>query len=94
MLTLRFSQTVITKLFWAQFITPSLGAFGFDEMAIFTASNIDNYKGVEFGIRMDLKDGYIYGYIQEPNESDNSEEVNFFMKKLFLNDGHLYNQSY
>lgn len=71
--------------FDAAFITPKINAFGFDEMVIFAASNIITYKGTEFGIRMDLKDGLIYGYVQEPN--DTYGEVSFQMLKLIPNDG-------
>ncbi len=53
--------------FDAAFITPKIDALGFDEMVIFATSDTNTYKGTEFGIRMDLKDGFIYGYIQEPN---------------------------
>ncbi len=77
---------VIQKMdFDAAFISPKLSALGFDEMAIFAASNTSTYKGTEFGIRMDLKDGCIYGYVQEPN--GNIGEVNFKMIELMPNDG-------
>ena len=76
----------IQKLdFDAAFIAPKVSALGFDEMAIFATSNTITYKGTEFGIRMDLKDGLIYGYIQEPN--GNNGEVNFRMMDLMPNDG-------
>jgi hypothetical protein len=71
--------------FDATFIAPKISALGFDEMVIFATSNTNTYKGTEFGIRMDLKDGFIYGYIQEPNE--NYEDVNFQMWQLMSNDG-------
>ena len=71
--------------FDAAFITPKISAFGFDEMVIFAASDTTTYKGVEFGIRLDLNDGFIYGYNQEPN--GNYGEVNFQMLKLMANDG-------
>ena len=71
--------------FSATFIAPKIGALGFDEMVIFAASNTVTYKGIEFGIRMDLKDGLIYGYVQEPN--DNYGDVNFQMLRLMPNDG-------
>jgi hypothetical protein len=71
--------------FDATFIAPKIGALGFDEMVIFATSNTNTYKGTEFGIRMDLKDGFIYGYIQEPNE--NCEDVNFQIWQLMPNDG-------
>ena len=71
--------------FDATFNTPKISALGFDEMAIFATSDTNTYKGTEFGIRMDLKDGFIYGYVQEPN--GNCGEVNFMMLELTLNDG-------
>jgi hypothetical protein len=71
--------------FEAMFNTPKINALGFDEMAIFAASDTSTYKGTEFGIRLDLSDGFLYGYIQEPN--GNSGEVNFQMIKLWSNDG-------
>lgn len=74
--------------FDATFIAPKIDALGFDEMAIFATSNTTTYKGTEFGIRMDLKDGLIYGYIQEPN--DNFGEVNFIMQEIMPNDGMIH----
>ena len=71
--------------FDAAFIAPKINALGFDEMAIFASSNTSTYKGTEFGIRMDLNDGFIYGYVQEPN--GNFGEVNFRMLELMPNDG-------
>ena len=71
--------------FDATFIAPKISALGFDEMVIFASSDTTTYKGTEFGIRMDLKDGFIYGYVQEPN--DNFGDVNFQMLKLTPNDG-------
>lgn len=71
--------------FDATFIAPKTDASGFDEMAIFAASNTVTYKGTEFGIRMDLKTGSIYGYIQEPNDVDG--DVDFQMIELMRNDG-------
>ena len=54
-------------------------------MAIFATSDTNTYKGTEFGIRIDLKDGFIYGYVQEPNE--NFGDVDFKMLELTSNDG-------
>ena len=71
--------------FDAGFIAPKISALGFDEMVIFVTSNVITYKGTEFGIRLDLRDGFIYSYVQEPNGNDG--EVNFLMQKLMLNDG-------
>lgn len=71
--------------FDASFVTPKVGAYGFDEMAIFAASDTTTYKGIEFGVRMDLKNGFIYGYIQEPEGMDG--EVSFQMLELMFNDG-------
>ena len=71
--------------FDAAFIAPKINALGFDEMAIFATSDTCTYKGTEFGVRLDLKCGFIYGYIQEPN--GNYGEVNFMMQGLMLNDG-------
>ncbi len=71
--------------FDAAFITPKINALGFEEMAIFATSNTVTYKGTEFGIRMDLKDGFVYGYIQEPE--GNNGDVNFQMLVLASNDG-------
>jgi hypothetical protein len=71
--------------FDAAFIAPKIGALGFDEMVIFATSNTINYKGTELGIRMDLKDGFVYGYVQEP--ISNYGDVNFQMLKLMPNDG-------
>ena len=67
------------------FIAPKISALGFDEMVVFATSNTNTFKGTEFGIRMDLKNGFIYGYVQEPN--GNYEEVNFMMLELTPNDG-------
>jgi hypothetical protein len=67
------------------FIAPKINALGFDEMVIFAASDTNTYKGTEFGIRLDLGDGCIYGYNQEP--TGNYEDVNFQMLKLTPNDG-------
>jgi hypothetical protein len=76
----------IQKLeFDAAFNTPKIGALGFDEMVIFATSDTLSYKGTEFGIRMDLKDGFIFGYVQEPSEYYG--EVNFQMLPLTFNDG-------
>ena len=77
--------------FDAVFISPKINALGFDEMAIFATSNTITYKGTEFGIRLDLNDGFIYGYNQEPNVND--EDVNFQMLKLALNDGAIHHYS-
>jgi hypothetical protein len=71
--------------FDAAFIAPKISALGFDEMAIFATSNTSTYKGAEFGIRMDLKDGFVYAYVQEPNGSYG--DVNFKMQELIPNDG-------
>ena len=71
--------------FNAVFKSPKINAEGFDEMAIFAASNTTTYKGTEFGIRTDLNDGLIYGYIQEPN--GDFGDVNFQMLPLTSNDG-------
>ena len=83
---LAWNYYAIQKLdFDAAFIAPKINAFGFDEMAIFASSNTSTYKGTEFGVRMDLKDGFIYGYVQEPNGSYG--DVNFKMQELMPNDG-------
>ena len=83
---LAWNTYAIQKMdFDAAFITPKIGALGFDEMVIFATSNTSTYKGTEFGIRMDLKDGYIYGYVQEPQ--GNFGDVNFKMQELMPNDG-------
>ncbi len=74
--------------FDAVFSSPKINALGFDEMAVFAASDTNSYKGTEFGIRLDLSDGCIYGYIQEPN--GNYEDVNFQMLKLTPNDGTIH----
>jgi hypothetical protein len=71
--------------FDAAFVAPKISALGFDEMAIFATSNTITYKGTEFGIRIDLKDGLIYGYVQE--QSENFGDVNFLMQELMPNDG-------
>jgi hypothetical protein len=71
--------------FDAEFVSPETNALGFDEMVIFAASDTSSYKGTEFGIRLDLSNGYIYGYIQEPN--DNYGEVSFQAWEFMLNDG-------
>jgi len=70
--------------FDAVFVAPKISALGFDEMVIFAASDTTTYKGTEFGIRLDLNDGFIYGYNQEPN--GNNGEVNFQMQQLTPND--------
>ncbi|HUK84816.1 MAG TPA: hypothetical protein VLU95_03030, partial [Candidatus Acidoferrum sp.] len=77
--------------FDAEFISPKIGALGFDEMAIFASSDTITYKGVEFGIRMDLNDGFIYGYAQEPNGI--TGDVNFVMQQLISNDGSMHHYS-
>ena len=71
--------------FDAVFITPKISALGFDEMVVFVASDTTTYKGTEFGIRLDLRDGFIYAYNQEPN--GNYEDVNFQMLQMASNDG-------
>jgi hypothetical protein len=71
--------------FNAVFKSPKTDAVGFDEMAIFAASNTTTYKGTEFGVRMDLNDGLIFGYIQEPNGEFG--DVDFQMVLLTSNDG-------
>jgi hypothetical protein len=71
--------------FNATFVAPKISALGFDEMAIFATSNTITYKETEFGIRLDLKDGFVYGYVQEPN--GNAGDVNFQMLSLAPNDG-------
>jgi hypothetical protein len=83
---------VIQKMdFDAVFTAPQISAFGFDEMVIFASSDTVTYKGTEFGIRLDLSDGSIYGYIQEPNSS--APDVNFQMMKLMPNDGTIHHYS-
>jgi hypothetical protein len=83
---LTWNNFSIQKLdFDVTFIVPNINAFGFDEMAIFATSNTKTYKGTEFGVRMDLQNGSIYGYIQEYNES--VADVNFNMLQLMPNDG-------
>jgi hypothetical protein len=74
--------------FDAAFVAPTISALGFDEMVIFAASDTSTYKGTEFGIRLDLSNGFIYGYIQEPNS--NYGDVNFLMQNLTPNDGMLH----
>lgn len=87
---LSLNNFTIQKMdFNATFVTPQINAGGFDEMVIFATSDTSTYKGTEFGIRMDLKDGFIYGYIQEPN--GNYGEVNFEMLQLMPNDGIMHN---
>jgi hypothetical protein len=77
---------VIQKVnFDVVFSTSKINAPGFDEMVVFATSNTVTYKGTEFGIRLSLKDGFVYGYIQEPNSSQ--DQVKFLMLKLTLNDG-------
>jgi hypothetical protein len=71
--------------FDAVFISQKINALGFDEMVVFATSDASTYKGVEFGIRLDLCDGFFYGYNQEPN--GNLGEVDFQMIKLTPNDG-------
>jgi hypothetical protein len=83
---LSLNNFTIQKMdFDSAFVTPQINAGGFDEMVIFATSDTSLYKGTEFGIRMDLRDGFIYGYIQEPN--DNYGDVNFQMLALMPNDG-------
>ncbi len=81
----------IQKLtFDATFIAPKINAAGFDEMVIFATSDTSTYKGAEFGVRMDLKDGCIYGYNQEPcirSPFSYFSDVNFRMLNLMPNDG-------
>ncbi len=71
--------------FDAVFISQKINALGFDEMVIFATSDVTTYKGLEFGVRLDLCDGFIYGYNQEPTSS--LGEVDFQMMKLIPNDG-------
>jgi hypothetical protein len=86
---LTLNTYAIQKLdFDATFIAPKISALGFDEMAIFATSDTNNYKGTEFGIRIDLKDGCIYGYVQEPIGSYGN--VDFNMVELTTNDGVLH----
>jgi hypothetical protein len=83
---------IIKKMdFDAIFTAPKINALGFDEMAVFAASDTNTYKGQEFGVRLDLSDGYIYGYNQEPNV--NIEGDNFQMLQLTLNDGATHHYS-
>ena len=83
---LSLSNFSIQKLdFDATFASPKIDAVGFDEMVVFATSDTVTYKGTEFGIRMDMKDGFIYGYVQEPNE--NLGDINFMMLQLMQNDG-------
>ena len=83
---LSWDTYIIQKIdFDAAFIAPKISALGFDEMVIFATSNTNTYKGTEFGVRMDLKDGFIYGYVQEPNGS--YEDVHFIVLELTPNDG-------
>ena len=83
---LTFSAYPIRTIdFDAVFISQKNNALGFDEMVIFATSDASTYKGVEFGVRLDLCDGFIYGYNQEPN--GNIGEVDFQMMKLKPNDG-------
>ncbi len=77
---------IIQRLdFDAVFYAPKIDATGFDEMVVFAASDTTTYKGTEFGVRLDLKDGCIYGYVQEPNGIP--RDVYFEMFKLIANDG-------
>jgi hypothetical protein len=71
--------------FDSAFIAPKISSLGFDEMAIFASSDTNTYKGTEFGIRKALNDGFIYGYVQEPNE--NYGDVDFKMLELTFNNG-------
>ncbi|MGA2682658.1 MAG: hypothetical protein ABSF44_12755 [Candidatus Bathyarchaeia archaeon] len=73
--------------FDAAFTASNISALGFDEMTIFAASNTTTYKGTEFGVRMDLQDGFIYGYVQEPNGFG---DVDFQMQQLMPNDGAMH----
>jgi hypothetical protein len=77
--------------FNAVFISQKINALGFDEMVIFATSDVTTYKGVEFGVRLDLCDGFIYGYNQEP--TSNLGEVDFQMMKLIPNDGIMHHYS-
>ena len=83
--------TIRTIDFDAVFISQKIYALGFDEMVIFAASDATAYKGVEFGIRLDLCDGFVYGYNQEPN--GNIGEVDFQMIKLTPNDSMIHHYS-
>ncbi len=86
---LTWNAYAIQKIdFDAAFIAPKIGALGFDEMVIFATSDTNTYKGTEFGIRLDLSIGCIYGYIQEPNGVYG--EVNFQMLALMPNDGTMH----
>jgi len=86
---LALNSYLIQKLdFDAVFIAPKINANGFDEMVVFAASDTTTYKGTEFGIRLGLIDGFIYGYIQEPN--GNYEDVNFHMLQMAPNDGKIH----
>jgi len=87
------SYTIQKISFDAMFVTPKINALGFDEMVIFAASDTTTYKGTEVGIRMDLKDGLIYGYNQEPGSREPFSyfsEVNFRMLGLMPNDGNMH----
>ena len=74
--------------FDAVFVAPKISALGFDEMVIFAASDTSTYKGTEFGIRLDLSNGFICGYNQDPN--GNCGDVNFQMLNLMPNDGMMH----
>ena len=87
------SYTIQKISFDAMFVTPKINALGFDEMVIFAASDTTTYKGTEVGVRMDLKDGCIYGYNQEPGSREPFSyfsEVNFRMLGLMPNDGNMH----
>lgn len=50
---------------WFTSNTTALGTINYDEMAVFTADNIINFTGQEFGFRLDMKTNILYGYVQE-----------------------------
>jgi hypothetical protein len=55
-----------------------------DELVVFAASDITTYKGFEFGVRLGLTDGMVYGYWQYPQAGGG---VVFKEQPLFPNDG-------
>ena len=61
-----------------------------DELVVFAASDVTSYKGFEFGVRLGLTDGVVYGYWQYPQAGGG---VAFREQPLFPNDGRAHTYS-
>jgi len=62
-----------------------------DELVVFAASDVTTYQGYEFGVRLSLSDGFVYGYWQSPLPTGG---VLFKEHRLFANDGRSHQYSF